>query len=88
MMTVYEISDGRFYLKRCQYSDLLLRVMGITSEMLISHLKETNTVPNVVDTKNYLKAWNEIFDAWSKGSNEFETTITTFEGHQFYARIQ
>lgn len=55
---MYEIEAAKFVLKQIKLSNTLIKLMGITTEMLFDHIKETGTTPDFPNTKNYLKLWN------------------------------
>lgn len=38
-------------------------LMGVTYEMLLNHIKETQTIPEPIFRSNYFKTWNQLFEA-------------------------
>lgn len=54
--------------------------MGITKDMMLDHLKETQALPTIFNHDGSLKNWCELAQYSVEGTEFFDYYLNTYEG--------
>ncbi|CAD8124489.1 unnamed protein product [Paramecium sonneborni] len=65
-----------------------LDLMGITKDMMLDHLKETQALPTIFNHDGSLKNWCELAQYSVEGTEFFDYYLNTYEGLQFKSQVQ